>query len=157
MISIEDLAESLGTFDIEIAGKTVKAKRLSAYDRRQARAHAPVPVPPLTKKDPTKGSLAPPLPDENDPGFRADFLKWSYRVQAIEIAIALGLKLPGGLEWGPGLIGGGQVAAFAEAACTAIEQAWSSETIERVHKAINEAPTPQDVALGNSSGSTSGD
>lgn len=52
----------------------------------------PRPMPPL-RQNPAKGSLAPPEPDELDPAYREEVLRWARRTDYIEVAAALDVEV----------------------------------------------------------------
>lgn len=75
--------------EVTIRGVTVRPRPLTLREAAAVRESFPRPIPPLVK-DPAKGSLAPKIPDEQDPEYRRACQANYYAVLVAEAAIAVG-------------------------------------------------------------------
>lgn len=95
------LSSILGTAaprSLLIDGRSVSVRRLTLADDLLMDILLPPPTPPMIK-DPNAGSLAPKVPDQNDPKYRRERAAWFSSRLAVEAAIALGAASDDGEEW----------------------------------------------------------
>lgn len=94
--SLLELGAELNSREVTIRGYSFKVRALSDAESAAIARLFPRPLPPLTRKDTTKGSAAPMLPETNDPGYLAASQVWTRRQWLYEIAVAQELvKLDG--------------------------------------------------------------
>lgn len=79
------------TREVEVYGMTLTMRMVTAAEAVFVRACLPDPLPPM-KPDPNRGSLAPPVVDENDRGHRQALAENYMRRRAAMVAISLGLS-----------------------------------------------------------------
>lgn len=96
-----------------------------------ARAY-PAPTPPLMK-DPAKGSLAPLVPNFEDPEYRKELGRWSGETGIIELACAINLRVnvpdePGNDPVSPG---------YCKAALVAMRETLAQEELEALRTAYD--------------------
>lgn len=93
MFELEDLAAA-GTGSITLRGKAREVHALNDLEEQWIAAAFIAPRAPLIP-DPTKGSLAPAMRDEQDPAYRDAAREWNKNTRAALAAVALDLNLPG--------------------------------------------------------------
>ena len=96
--SLEQILGVTSSRPLEVAGHQLTVRMLSAADEAMLEAIAPRPIPPR-KKDESAGSLAPPVPDPENPAYRAEYQSWYVRRLTIEAGVALEMIFPPGLTW----------------------------------------------------------
>lgn len=91
-------------FDLTLLGQVFRCRVLSAADREVLDTLRPEPMAPLTRKDPGKGSLAPMLPNPEDPEHRRAVNAYWPKACADMVVVAIA-KMdcrqlgPGALAW----------------------------------------------------------
>jgi hypothetical protein len=154
MIDLNQLAKRFQhRVPVQIEGCVVHVVPSSAALSNAIREALPQPRPTKTRKDPTRGSLAPQIPDTEDPAYLRAFDAWLDRVTVAEIAF--------------GLVKGGDVAdlppppedmkdraAFAswcDACAKIISASFSSLEFSLLSRAVMSAqqPAAHEVAEGN--------
>ena len=76
------LARPRPSANVMVRGESISIVPLSmTEDALVQEAAGPMPVAPL-RPDPARGSLAPPVPDENDPEYRKARTQWSLAMTA---------------------------------------------------------------------------
>lgn len=98
-----DLSELAGlgaaTVEVTVRGRPWVLRALTDLETAQVAAAFVTPKAPLVR-DPTRGSLAAPVPDYQDHAFRNATRNWNADVQAARVAVAMGLLLAGdGRTW----------------------------------------------------------
>lgn len=153
-VSIADVAERIGVQTVEIPGRgPVEMKALSVRQQREIVALMPAPVPQVFTPGAKPGDK--PVRDFEDPGYIRSFADWSYTVQALEIAIAMGLTLSDGSVYASTRIGD-SYAAWAKRCRQELEDAFTAETLKALHKAASASGSASKDAEGNSSATPSG-
>ena len=89
MLDLKSLELKLATGEVVLGKKSYPIRALSARESRRLRAALPRPVPKSTIPDPNKGSLAPPIPNENEPGYAERYDDWFADLAAASLAVAL--------------------------------------------------------------------
>lgn len=91
-----DSFRSLRRVPVVLAGREFQASLLPAAVTDAIAAALPAPRPPLAK-DPNAGSLAPKIADRDDPVYRAKTIAHACRLDAAELAWAVGYRTENGL------------------------------------------------------------
>lgn len=91
MFELEDLAAA-STGTVTLRGKARQVRSLNDLEEQWIAAAFEAPRAPLIP-DPTKGSLAPAIRDEQDPAYRDATREWNKNTRAALAAVALDLKL----------------------------------------------------------------
>lgn len=89
---LNELASSIETVSVVIRGRTVVVRPLPAKFSRRLYEAFPEPAPPL-RPDPSRGSLAPPIPDESDPEHQRRARAYYQRVAMASIVAAARLDV----------------------------------------------------------------
>lgn len=79
---------------IDLGRDVVRVRVIDFFEDDWIREVMPEPEPPLVPKA-GRGSLAPKVPDHDDPGYVRAFAKWSKRAAVLELAIAMDLEAQG--------------------------------------------------------------
>ena len=97
MQSMAEFVSSIETEPISVRGRQMMVRALSARETSRLSRLFPRPMAPLGP-DPTKGSLAPPVPNENDPAHRSAFEEWFWQRKLMEVLLCadfVRLPVPG--------------------------------------------------------------
>jgi hypothetical protein len=78
---------------VVLRGKPVELRLTSALTQARLESAMPRPRAPMIQ-DPNRGSLAPPVPDENNPEYVAAMEERARRMQIAEVAIAMDFEVP---------------------------------------------------------------
>lgn len=90
MSILNTLAEQLGSAVVPLRGHAVTLRALTDAQSEAVVRMFPPPKPGRMRPDPSGGSLAPEVPDESDPEYRAAVAAWNRLVMRLEIAVAMG-------------------------------------------------------------------
>jgi hypothetical protein len=91
MSSLRQLAEKLGKDTVKVREVSIDIRAVLDSEAEILDRILPVPLAPRTKRDPEAGSLAPLLPDTDDPAFIRAMQVWNRRRMRMEVAIACGI------------------------------------------------------------------
>lgn len=83
-----EIAQDLNSKDVTVRGVTFRVRALKDSESAAITRLFPRPMPPITRRDTTKGSAAPLLPEPNDPAYIAANEQWTRRRWLYEIALA---------------------------------------------------------------------
>lgn len=150
-MKISDFAGCLRTITLTLPnGTRVEARELSAADDRAIKAAMPPPAAPLGK-DPNKGSSAPPVPQNDDPGFVAAFNVWFSRRAIVRLACAIGWKDENGRAWDRHAAAD-EMAGWCDAAFESLTAGISVVDLDRLNAEYNAGSEKnmEGVGLGNS-------
>lgn len=137
MHTLADFASELQRPEsVRIGAITVPLVRQSAAVHRAVRDAIPEPRPTRYIKNPTRGDLAPPIPDENDPPFIAAHGAWLRRVQAADVGLALLAGGVDGLPARPDLANPEAVRTFADACDDALSRAFTARQLATLAAAV---------------------
>lgn len=90
MITLEQLKASLGETEVSINGQMVRVRALTATETDRMSDLWPRPRPTKMRRDLTKGSAAPMIPDELDPDYQRAYTVWARKMETIQVAAAMG-------------------------------------------------------------------
>lgn len=82
------LVARLERVTVKILGQEFPARLISGDQQRLLLHVMPPPSPPLVA-DPTKGSLAPKIPDDNDAGYLAAYQVWTYQYRRAVVGLSI--------------------------------------------------------------------
>lgn len=132
-------------------GTAVVTRALTIGEEKAVVDAVPAPTPPLSK-DPTKGSAAPRIPNEQDPDFVRAFDEWIDRVSVMKLLVGMGYKPEGGGAWDRAAPVE-QRRAWLEAAhdevTNAVDKGWLRSAV-RAHAGLSLARAMEETGLGNS-------
>lgn len=87
MAGFAALANKLQTGSVTLRGETIPLRALSVAETDRIAELIPRPIPPMGP-DLSKGGLAPPIPNEDDPAYQILLREWIRKMQLSEIAVA---------------------------------------------------------------------
>lgn len=88
-VSLSEFAQSLSTGTLTVRGLTLKIRALKDSESAKLMALFPRPAPPLAP-DPNRGSLAPHIPNENDPAYLVKATEWYDLMRRLQIVVSCG-------------------------------------------------------------------
>jgi hypothetical protein len=153
MIDLNALAAELTQKrTVTLRGHVIAYTLVDGQTARRVREAMVRPEPRKMRKDPTRGSLASPIPDETDPEYLADLARWQRMVQACEIAVCL---MRGGSVAGlpdePDWDSDAEIRRFASEADGSIRRAFGAGEIATLAMLVysTDPATPAEDAEGN--------
>lgn len=148
MTLLSDLIAASETGTILVGKRSCTARALSGADSTRLRCAIARPTPPLGP-DPSKGSLAPWVPNELDPEYNARVEAWWTLFRCATVAAAIDLDVSPLGTWS-GQRDDGQRKAWAAAAADAIAERLTLEQIAAAYEAVMKLGTDLGGVLGNS-------